>query len=60
MLHRTGETDFGGHKQNLVCAKTQEKGAVTPQETDPDFPVSIQESPAEAWVNGGLLQDWGH
>ena len=50
--------------QNLVhrtlCTRTQEKGAVTPQETDPDLPVSVQESPAEAWVGGGLLQGWGH
>ena len=30
--------------------RTQEKGAVTPQETDPDLPVSVQESPAEVWV----------
>ena len=30
--------------------RTQEKGAVTLQETDPDLPVSVQESPAEAWV----------
>ena len=29
---------------------------MTPQETDPDLPVSVQESPAEAWVSGGLLQ----
>ena len=33
---------------------------MTPQETDPDLPVSVQESPAEAWVSGGLLQGWGH
>ena len=33
---------------------------MTPQETDPDLPVSIQESTAEAWVGGGLLQSWGH
>ena len=33
---------------------------MTPQETDPDLPVSVQESPAEAWVGGGLLQSWGH
>ena len=39
-----------------MCTRTQEKGAVTPQETDPDLPVSVQESPAEAWVSGGLLQ----
>ena len=29
---------------------------MTPQKTDPDFPMSIQESLAEAWVSGGLLQ----
>ena len=39
-LHST----LGGHKQNLVCTRTQEKGAVTPKETDPDMPVSVQES----------------
>ena len=38
----------------------QEKGPVTPQETDPDLPVSVQESPAEVWVGSGLLQGWGH
>ena len=57
-------SDFGarenkGHKQNLVHTRTQEKGAVTPQETDPDLPVRVQQSPAEAWVGGGLLQAWG-
>ena len=31
-----------------------------PQESDPNLPVSVQESPAEAWVKGGLLQDQGH
>ena len=54
-----GKQTFGGHKQNL-CTRTQEKGAVTPQQTDPDLPVSVQESPVEAWVSGGLLQGWGH
>ena len=44
-----GKQTLGGHKQNLVCTRTQEKGAVTPQETDPDIPMSVQESPAEAW-----------
>ena len=43
-----------------LCTRTQEKGAVSPQETDPDLPVSVWESPAEAWVSGGLLQGWGH
>ena len=45
---------------NLVHTRTQEKGEVTPQETDPDLPVSVQESLAEAWVGGGLLQGWEH
>ena len=48
------------HKQNLVCTRTQEKGAVTPKETDPDLSVHVQESLAEAWVEGGLLQGQGH
>ena len=33
---------------------------MTPQETDPDLPVSVQESLVEAWVSGRLLQGWGH
>ena len=45
---------LGGHKQNLVHTRTQEKGAVTPPETDPDLPMSAQEFPPEAWVSGGL------
>ena len=32
---------------------------MAPQETDPDLPVETQESPAEAWVGGGLLQGRG-
>ena len=51
-----GKQTLGGHKQNLVHTRTQEKGAVTPQESDPDLPVETQESLAEAWVGGGLLQ----
>ena len=35
--------------------RTQEKGAVNPQETDPNLPVSFKESLAEAWVGGALL-----
>ena len=30
------------HKQNLVHTRTKKKGRVTPQETDPDLPVSAQ------------------
>ena len=31
---------------------------MTTQETNPDLPVSVQESLVEAWVGGGLLQGW--
>ena len=37
-----GKQILGGHKQNLVYTRTQEKGAVTPQEADPDLPVSVK------------------
>ena len=48
-----------GTNQNLVHTRAQEKGAVTPQETDPDFPGSVQESLAESQVSVGLLWGWG-
>ena len=51
-----GKQTLGGHKQNLVGTRTQEKGAVTPQETETDLPLSVQESLVEVWVNGGLVQ----
>ena len=55
-----GKQTLGGHNQNLVLIRSQEKAAVTPQETDPDLPMSAQESLAEAWAGGHLLQDRGH
>ena len=55
-----GKQTLGGHKQNLVCTRTQEKGAVTPQETEPGLPVSIQEIPVEVRVDSGLLWGQGH
>ena len=55
-----GETVFWRAQKNLVWTMTQEKGAVTPQEIDPDLPGTVQESPGEAWVGGGLLQGWGY
>ena len=36
-----GKQTLGGHKQNLVCTRIQEKEAVIPQETDPDLPMSV-------------------
>ena len=57
-LHRTGKQTLGGRKQKLVCTRTQETSVVTPQETDPEWPVSVQKSSVEAWMGGGLLQGW--
>ena len=51
-----GKQTLGGHKQSLVHISSQEKGTVSSQETEPDLPVSVQESLAEVWVSGGLLQ----
>ena len=58
-LTQDWEIDSQSAQQNLVFTKTQEKGAGTLQGTDPDLLKSVQESPAEAWAGGGLLQDWG-
>ena len=54
-----GKQTLGGHKQNLVHPRSQEK-KVSPQETEPDLPVSVQESLEEAWVSSGLLQGGRH
>ena len=51
---------LGGLKQNLVHTRTQEKGAVTPQEMEPELPVSVQESLVKAWLNSDMLQGKGH
>ena len=47
---------LGENKQNLVHTRTQEKGALTPQETEPDLPVSVQKSWTEVLVNSGLCR----
>ena len=33
---------------------------MTLQETDPDLPLSVQESPVKVCAGIGLLQGWGH
>ena len=58
-LTQDWEIDSQSAQQSLVFTKTQEKGAGTLQGTDPDLLKSVQESPAEEWAGGGLLQDWG-
>ena len=46
-LRTPRETDSWMEQQILVFTRTQEKGAVIPQETRPDLTVSIQDSLAE-------------
>ena len=57
-----GEVDsiLGGHKQNLVCTKTQGEGAVMPQETEPDLSASVGGSSVEALVGSGSSQGQGN
>ena len=50
-----GKQTLGGNKRSLVHTRSQETGAVSPQETEPDSPVSGQESLVEVWVNSALL-----
>jgi hypothetical protein len=38
-----------------VCTRTQEKGAVTPQKTDPDLPVNVQEFPVKEWKKVAII-----
>ena len=60
-MHRARETEtLGGHKHNGVPTRTQEKGAMTPQETELDLAVSVWESLEEAWVDSGLPWGQGH
>ena len=49
---KLGNQTLGGHQKNVVCPRTQKKGAVTPQETAPDLPMSVQES------GGGMGWRW--
>ena len=51
------ELDSWRAQQKLVYQDARERSSDS-TETDPDFPVSVQESPVEVWVGGGLLQGW--
>ena len=53
------DSSFGGNKQNLMCTKTQRKGAVTPQETETKLPASVGGFPVVVCVGRGSPQGWG-
>ena len=57
-LGETRDSHLGGYKQNLVCTKTQSKGAVTPEEAEPDLPVNVGGSPMKVWVSSGSPWEW--
>ena len=46
--------------KTLYEPQDQEKGAVTPEDTEPDLPVYVWEFLVEAWVDSGLLWGQGH
>ena len=48
---------LGGHKQNLTCTKIQERGAVTPQKTEPYYLLELEDL---SWRHGsaGLPHNW--
>ena len=53
-----GKQTLGGQKQNFVHTRTQEKGAMTSQETDPDLPVECPgvsgRGVGQQWPDAGL------
>ena len=56
----TVETDSWRAQTKPVCTRTKEKGTMSPRGTEPDLPMSVQESLAEPWVDSGLLWGKGH
>ena len=59
-LKETETPVFGGHKQNFVHTKTQRRGAMTSQDTEPKVPASVGGPPREVWVGRGSPQGRGH
>ena len=49
-----------GTNKTLCAPRPRRKEQWPPQETDPDLPVRVQESLAEAWGGSSLLQGWGY
>ena len=46
-LKETETPVFGGHKQNFVLTKTQRRGVVTPEETEPKLLANVGGPPVE-------------
>ena len=59
-LTQDWEVDSWRAQVEACVSQDPGEGAVTPWETEADLPVSVRESPGQAWVSGSLLQGWGH
>ena len=57
---RKQDSSLGGYKRNLAHTKTQRKGAMTPRDTEPKLPATVEGSPVEVWVVRGSPQGRGH
>ena len=56
----TGETDSSRAQTQPFAHQGPGERSRVQKETEPDFPVSVQESVMEAWVDSGLLRGQGH
>ena len=59
LLENWGNRLLEGTNKTL-CTPGARRKTVSPQKTEPDLPVSVQVSLAEAWANSGLLHSQGH
>ena len=51
------DSSIRGQKQNSALTKTQRRGAVTPQETEPELPASAGGPPVEHGLAGAHHRD---
>ena len=58
LTHDWGNRLLGGTNRTCAHQDPEERNS-DPQETDPDLPMSVQESLVEGWVDGGLLPGLG-
>ena len=64
LLSRRTYTGLGNRllegTDRTLCAPDPGERSRPHKRLNPDLPRSVQESPVEVWVGGGLLQGWGH
>ena len=45
-----GKQALGEHTNKILCIRTQEKGAVSPPETEPDLPITVLPRGKAHWI----------